>query len=124
MAPTGTETILLVEDESGVRDVLRTFLVSAGYVVHDAGSGADAERLCREIGHVDLLLSDVVIPDANGPELAARLRELVPGMRTLLISGYPADALSHAGIDGEARYLPKPFTRAVLLRQVRDALKG
>ncbi len=124
LATAGTETILLVEDESGVRDVLRTFLTSAGYIVHDAGSGAEAERLCREVGHIDLLLSDVVIPDANGPELAARLRQLVPGLRTLLISGYPADALSQAGLDGEAKYLPKPFTRAVLLRHVRDALKA
>ena len=120
----GTETILLVEDESGVREVLRTFLEGAGYVVHEAGSGAEAERLCRELGHIDLLLSDVVIPDVNGPELALRLRAMVPGLKTLLISGYPADALSQAGIEADARYLPKPFSRAVLLRQVRDALQS
>jgi len=122
--PKATETVLLVEDESGVREVVSTFLLGAGYVVHEAASGAEAERLCRQIGHIDLLLSDVVIPDANGPELAERLRALVPGLRTLLISGYPADALSQAGIDATARYLPKPFTRAVLLRHVRDALNS
>lgn len=120
----GTETILLVEDESGVREVLRTFLEGAGYVVYEAGSGAEAERLCREVGHIDLLLSDVVIPDVNGPELAQRLRQMAPGMKTLLISGYPADALSQAGIEADARYLPKPFSRAVLLRKVRDALQS
>ncbi len=118
----GTETVLLVEDESGVREVVRIFLQSAGYVVVEAASAAEAERLCREIGHIDLLLSDVVIPDANGPELAARLRRMMPGMKTMLISGYPADALSLAGIDADAIYLPKPFSRAVLLRRVREAL--
>jgi signal transduction histidine kinase len=118
----GTETVLLVEDESGVREVISTFLQSAGYVVYEAGSGAEAEWLCRQIGRVDLLLSDVVIPDANGPELALRLKTLMPGMRTLLISGYPADALLHAGLDAGARYLPKPFSRSVLLRHVREAL--
>lgn len=120
----GTETVLLVEDESGVREVLSTFLLGAGYVVHEAGSGAEAERLCREIGHIDLLVSDVVIPDANGPELSNRLRQMMPGMKTLLISGYPADALSHAGLDPDARYLAKPFSRTVLLRQVREVLNS
>lgn len=123
-ASVGTETVLLVEDESGVREVLSTFLQGAGYVVLEAGSGVEAERLCREIGHIDLLVSDVVIPDANGPELAARLRQMMPGMKTLLISGYPADALSHAGIDADARYLPKPFSRTVLLRHVREVLNS
>jgi len=121
---TGTETVLLVEDESGVREVLSTFLQGAGYVVYEAGSGADAERVCREVGHIDLLVSDVVIPDANGPELALKLRQMMPGMKTLLISGYPADALSHAGIDADVRYLPKPFSRSVLLRQVREVLNS
>lgn len=116
--------MLLVEDESGVREVVSTFLQSAGYVVHEAGTAADAERLCRELGHIDLLLTDVVIPDANGPELAARLRVVVPGLKTMLISGYPADALSDAGVDADAIYLPKPFTRAVLLQRVKDALSG
>ena len=120
----GSETVLLVEDETGVREVLSTFLQSAGYVVYEAGSGAEAERLCREIGQIDLLVSDVVIPDANGPELAVRLKQSMPAMKTLLISGYPADALSQAGVDADARYLPKPFSRAVLLRHVREALRS
>lgn len=120
----GTETVLLVEDETGVREVLSTFLQGAGYVVYEAGSGAEAERICREVGQIDLLVSDVVIPDANGPELAVRLKRSMPGMKTLLISGYPADALSQAGVDAEARYLPKPFSRAVLLRHVREALRS
>ena len=119
----GARTVLLVEDESGVREVVSIFLQSAGYVVFEAGSAAEAERLCREIGHIDLLLSDVVMPDANGPELAIRLARMVPGMKTMLISGYPADALSQAGVDADAVYLPKPFSRAVLLRRVREALR-
>ena len=121
---TGTGVILLVEDETGVREVLSTFLQGAGYVVHEAGSAIEAERLCREMGRIDLLLSDVVIPDGNGPELATRLAAITPGMKTLLISGYPADALSQVGIDAGARYLPKPFSRAVLLRHVREALQS
>lgn len=119
--PTGA-TVLLVEDESGVREVVSTFLQSAGYLVYEAGTAADAERLCRELGHIDLLLTDVVIPDANGPELAGRLRLISPGMKTMLISGYPADALTDAGVAADAIYLPKPFTRAVLLQRVKDAL--
>lgn len=123
-ASAGSEVVLLVEDESGVREVVRTFLQAAGYVVHEAASGSEAEQVCREVGHIDLLLSDVVIPDANGPELAVRLKRMVPGLKTLLISGYPSDALSLAGVAAEVRYLSKPFTRSVLLRHVRDALKG
>lgn len=122
-ATAGTATVLLVEDEADVREVVGAFLRDAGYVVHDAGSGADAERVCAEVGHIDLLVCDVVIPDTDGPDLARRLREQRPGLKTLLISGYPSDALSAAGMDDGASYLPKPFSRAVLLRHVRDALK-
>jgi two-component system cell cycle sensor histidine kinase/response regulator CckA len=121
---TGTETVLLVEDECGVREIISTFLRGAGYVVYEAGTGAEAEQIVRDIGHVDLLLSDVVIPDANGPMLSAKLRRSVPGLKTMLISGYPADALSQAGLDATTSYLPKPFTRTVLLRGVREALEG
>ena len=123
-AATATGVILLVEDETGVREVLSTFLQGAGYVVYEAGTGIEAERVCRELGRIDLLLSDVVIPDGNGPELSIQLSAIVPGLKTLLISGYPADALSQVGIDAGARYLPKPFSRAVLLRHVRETLES
>lgn len=119
----GTETVLLVEDDAGVREVVSAFLTDAGYVVHEAGSGTEAEQLFRTLEHVDLLLCDVVIPDVNGPDLALRLQAQQPGLKTLLMSGYPSDALPQEGIDAGASYLPKPFSRTVLLRHVRDTLK-
>jgi two-component system cell cycle sensor histidine kinase/response regulator CckA len=119
----GTETVLVVEDESGVRRVLSGFLRAGGYRVLEASDADSARAVCHREGRgIDLLLSDVVLPDISGPRLAAILKEHNPKLQTLFISGYPADAISHAGLDGSPGFLAKPFSREVLLQRVRRVL--
>ncbi|MGE3579726.1 MAG: ATP-binding protein, partial [Vicinamibacterales bacterium] len=120
----GTETVLLTEDEAAIRDLVQTILERHGYTVLVAGGPADAAALaetCRT--PIDLLVTDIVMPGGTGPELAQRLRERRPGLKVLYISGYPAREATPDGIHGPGTtFLPKPFTRHVLLRAVRDAL--
>ncbi len=120
----GTETVLVVEDQEGVRGVARSMLESAGYRVLDAGDAATARaRLAAHPGPVDLLLADVVLPDESGPGLAERLATLRPGMRVLFVSGYlNDDVVRHGAPSASGRLLDKPFTRERLLRAVRQAL--
>ncbi len=119
----GSETVLLVEDETGVRRVLGGFLRAGGYRVLEAPDAEIATAICRrEAGAIDLLLSDVVLPGANGPRLAASLKEMVPDLKTLFISGYPAEAIGPAGLDGSPAFLAKPFSRETLLHKVRTVL--
>jgi two-component system cell cycle sensor histidine kinase/response regulator CckA len=119
----GSETVLVVEDEAGVRRVLSGFLRAGGYRVLEASDADAARQVCEREGRgIDLLLSDVVLPDTSGPRLAAILKEQNPRLQTLFISGYPADAIGHAGLDGSPGFLPKPFSREVLLQRVRKVL--
>ena len=118
----GAETILLVDDDSGVRRAARTILGRAGYRVLEAQTVGDAILLGEQ--HPDsihLLLTDVVMPLMSGPELAARLLALRPAMRVLLVSGYAGDELAHHGAV-DAAFLQKPFTPESLIHAVRDAL--
>jgi PAS domain S-box-containing protein len=117
-------TVLLVEDEAGVRLLSKRILERGGYRVLEASNGDDAERLFAEHGAmIDLVVSDVVMPGCGGPELVARLHVQAPALRVLFMSGYaePSAARS-AGIDRGAPFIEKPFTAAGLLRDVRDAL--
>jgi len=118
------ETILLVEDETAVRDFARTALVDAGFRVLAAASGADAvEAAGRMRGGLDLLLTDVVMPGMNGRETAEAIRALHPGAAVLFMSGYTDAILSHQGlVEGGVDLLSKPFSPAVLARRVRQAL--
>jgi PAS domain S-box-containing protein len=120
----GTETVLVVEDERAVRDVARRILEAAGYRVLTAEGGEAALRLCREhAGGIDLLLSDVVMPQMGGPECAAEAERLRPGLRVLFMSGYADDAIAHQGVlQPGTRLVQKPFSAAELTRQVRAAL--
>jgi CheY-like chemotaxis protein len=123
VAPGGTETLLLVEDDVNVRDLVADFLTSAGYQVMQGGDADEAEAACRSVnGRIDLLVSDVVLPGLDGPGLVERLRSSVPGLKALLISGYPGDAIVRPGPESGTTFLPKPFSRAVLLGKVREAL--
>jgi CheY-like chemotaxis protein len=117
-------TVLLVEDEEGVRSLARRILQSGGYTVLEASSGASAFELAtRHTGKIDLLLTDVVMPDESGPELAQRIGVLRPGIRTLYVSGYTEKWLSAQGSLGpEAALLQKPFTADALLRRVQETL--
>jgi PAS domain S-box-containing protein len=118
----GRETILLVEDEEPVRAVLRKMLSANGYLVLEARHGRDALLAAdRHRAPIHLLLTDVVMPEMGGRELAERLTAHRPEMRVLFISGYTSDEVVRKGIEG-AGFMQKPFTSADLLRAVRERL--
>jgi len=122
--PRGTETILLVEDEKVVRGLTRTILMQAGYNVLDAKGGDEAIRLCSlHVGPIDLLLTDVVMPEVSGKEVADRLLELRPSIRVLYMSGYTDEAIvQHGVLDANVKFIQKPFTWVGLTRKVREVL--
>ena len=121
--PLGGETILVCEDDPSVRKVAATFLASGGYRVVLSSSAAEALAEAKGNPSIALLLTDVVMPEMNGVELARSLRALLPELRVVYMSGYTANILdSRAGKDAVAELLPKPFTRTDLLRRVREAL--
>ena len=121
---TGSETILLVEDEEGVRNLIRTSLQRAGYTVLEARDGNEALLLYeRHAGSIDLILTDVVMPQMSGRELAERFAAMRPDVRLLFMSGYTARAIvQHGGLDSQTPFLAKPFTPATLTAKVRETL--
>ena len=118
----GTETILLVEDEQLVRDLVCRVLESAGYRVLAAARPSEAELLLEQEHSVDLLLTDVVMPEMSGYELAARVSDSRPELRVLFISGNAYAAAWPTRIDAEL--LQKPFASDQLARAVRRVLDG
>jgi PAS domain S-box-containing protein len=120
----GTETILVVEDNAGLRKLATRVLASAGYHVIGAASGEEALRLLEHHdGPVHLLLSDVVMPGMNGRQLAEQIAPARPRMKVLLMSGYTDDAIvRHEVSDAEVPFLSKPFTGVALLQKVREVL--
>ena len=119
----GTETILIVEDELQVRAVASTILRRNGYHVLEANSGREALSLSADAATIDLLLSDVVMPEMSGLELAQRLSKLRPGMKILCMSGYTDDnRIRHEVVEGDIAFLQKPFTGESLRRKVRLVL--
>jgi two-component system cell cycle sensor histidine kinase/response regulator CckA len=122
--PAGNETILLVEDEAGVRSLARYVLQRCGYTVLDAANGVDAlEIAARHAGGIDLVMTDVVMPGMNGREVAESLRQLRPATKVLFLSGYTEDAVVRHGIkESEAAFLAKPFAIATLAHKVREVL--
>jgi PAS domain S-box-containing protein len=123
-SPRGTETILIVDDDSAVRSVARIALEAAGYVVIEASGGEEAlsDVLARNIT-VALLVTDVVMPRMSGKELARRLQEISPKVRVLYASGYTANVISYHGIlEAGLDFLQKPFSSTELLAKVREIL--
>jgi two-component system cell cycle sensor histidine kinase/response regulator CckA len=122
-APGGTETVLVAEDEAGVRAAVVNVLSNAGYRVIVANDGEQALQLFEKHGHeIDLLLFDIVMPRLSGPSAAERIRQRQPDMPVVFMSGYSADhARGVAPLPASSR-VDKPFEPAVLLRKIRDAL--
>jgi PAS domain S-box-containing protein len=120
----GTERILLVEDEPAVLELMRRTLESYGYTVLHASAPERALRAMEEgDARVDLLLTDVVMPGINGPELAAQLRALDPALRVLFMSGYSSDLVAEQGLlPAEVSLITKPFSPTALVARVREAL--
>jgi PAS domain S-box-containing protein len=123
-SPSGTETILVVEDEPMVREMLCDSLREFGYTVLPAGEAVEAEQRCREhSGPIHLLISDVVLPGVGGRELAQKLTALRPEMKLLFMSGYTDDAVVRHGIlTAGVMFLQKPFTLVGMARKVREVL--
>ena len=123
-APDATETILLVEDEQAVRDLTVRMLQRLGYKVLAAANGAEAIAISNAYGgEIAMLLTDVVMPNMSGREVADKLRPVRPGLRVLYLSGYTDDTVVHHGVlEAGVEFLPKPFSREVLSKKIRDVL--
>jgi len=124
VAPRGSETVLLAEDEEAVRRLARFILERQGYTVLEASDGAIALRVAQENpGKIALLITDVVMPNVSGPQLAEQLSRESPELKVLFLSGYTDDAIvRHGIIEGQAQFLQKPFSPDVLACKVREVL--
>jgi CheY-like chemotaxis protein len=124
--PRGRETILVVEDEEAVRNLAAVILRKQGYLVLEASNGKEAFLASEQRKEkVHLLLTDVVMPGLNGPELAIRMKYFFPDMKTLFMSGYTDGAIFQQGLlDDEVAFLQKPFSVEGLVGRVREALDG
>jgi two-component system cell cycle sensor histidine kinase/response regulator CckA len=122
--PHGVETVLLVEDEAGVRALAETILSRLGYRVLVADCGSKAVDIWTQSrGRIDILLTDVIMPNMSGGDLAHKLRETNPNLKVLFMSGYTDDMIaSHGALAGETQLLQKPFTAEGLGRKLRDVL--
>jgi PAS domain S-box-containing protein len=122
----GSGTVLLVEDEDAVRSLVETILTSDGYKVLVADSPEEATGICRAFpGTIDVLLTDVVMPEMSGPELAERLLGLRSGLKVVYMSGYAGEHLDEQGVSAEgASLLQKPFTAAALEEKIRQVLNA
>jgi DNA-binding response OmpR family regulator len=120
----GSETILLVEDDDAIRLLARRMLDAQGYVVLEASDGQAAIEIAdTHNGSIDLLITDVVLPNRPGVEVAAEVTKRRPGTRVLYVSGYTANTLRHQGLsDDRLPFLEKPFTVGRLAAKVRELL--
>jgi DNA-binding response OmpR family regulator len=121
---TGTETILLVEDQAAIREVTKDYLARLGYNVLEAHDGEAALRIAANQGkNIDLVVTDVVMPNMDGIELARKMHELHPATSVLFMSGYPDHAVrNQEGLTGEVEILQKPFGLKSLAAKARSIL--
>jgi len=121
----GSETILLVEDEEMVRALAAQVLSNVGYRVVDAANGQEAIGVARgHQGDIDLVLTDAVMPEMSGMELVDRLQQIRPGISVLMMSGYSREAMTGSVLSPTVNLLQKPFTPVDLCRKVREVLDG
>jgi two-component system, cell cycle sensor histidine kinase and response regulator CckA len=122
--PRGTETILLAEDESSVRELIGTYLQGLGYHVLTASNGVAGIAVAKSYTEtIHLLLSDFVMPKLGGRELAAELKKITPQLKVIFLSGYAGHAVTAKDLDlPDARFLPKPLSLEALAKTVRDVL--
>ncbi len=122
--PRGSETILLLEDEDVVRSLTREILEGLGYQVLEASRGEEAIKIVTANNRsINLLLTDVVMPEMSGKEVVDRVSELTPSLRVLFMSGYTDEAIVHHGVlDSNVQFIQKPFTPAALATKVREVL--
>jgi two-component system cell cycle sensor histidine kinase/response regulator CckA len=122
----GSATVLLVEDEDAVRMGGMLALTSRGYTVHEASSGVEALEVYHELdGKVDIVVSDVVMPEMDGPTLLRELRKLQPDIKFIFVSGYAEDAFArNLPADAKFGFLPKPFSLKQLATVVKEVLDG
>jgi two-component system, cell cycle sensor histidine kinase and response regulator CckA len=120
----GTETILVVEDDDTVRELVQRIFHEYGYSVIEAPDGEEGLQICAQrAGEIDLLLADVVMPGMNGPELAEYATSIKDGIKVLYMSGYAGRAISHNGlVKEEVQFLQKPFSPDELLHKARETL--
>ena len=120
----GSQTILLVEDEPAILSMVRTLLTRQGYSVLAAASPSEAVRLAKaHAGTIDLLVSDMLMPEMAGSELAKILAGIHPSMKRLFMSGHGAEILERQGVAGEgALFIQKPFAMKEMAGKVREAL--
>jgi PAS domain S-box-containing protein len=121
----GTETVLVAEDDDALREAMCEYLRSLGYLVLAASSSQQTLSVARQQGHIDLLLTDVVMPGMNGRELSQTLAAQRPDLKTIHMSGYTDDALLRHGVEEMGiRFLQKPFRLSTLARKVRETLES
>jgi PAS domain S-box-containing protein len=122
----GSETVLLVEDEESVRQLVRDTLAGKGYKVIEAPNGEAGLKVSEEhSGTIEILITDVVMPGIGGRELAQRVSAARPNIKVLFLSGYTEDAIIHEGVlEPGTAFLQKPFTLQMLSRKVREVLRG
>ncbi|MBU2538250.1 MAG: PAS domain S-box protein [Proteobacteria bacterium] len=123
---TGTETVLVVEDEAALLSLAKTILERLGYTVLAAGTPMAAIELAQEYeGDIHLLITDVVMPEMNGRDLVQRITTIRPAIRCLYMSGYTADVIAHHGVlEKGIHFIQKPFSIGDLARTIRDTLEG
>jgi DNA-binding NtrC family response regulator len=125
----GKETILLVEDEPSILRMTRIMLERMGYTILAAGTPGEAIALAREhAGEIHMLMTDVVMPEMNGRDLAKNLLSLYPDLKRLFMSGYTANVIAHHGVlDEGVQFIHKPFSKqdlAIKVRKVLDEATG
>jgi CheY-like chemotaxis protein len=120
----GGQTVLVVEDADGLRELAKRLLERQGYTVLTADGAAEALRLFEETPTIDVLLTDVVMPGASGPELTEQLVAKQPSLKVIYMSGYTEDGIIHHGfLEPGISFLQKPFTSDTLGRKIREVLE-